>query len=51
MSDEFICNNFHFPDIDQVLNEFDDISKQIRISNNIHQEGKHQQSLDESVDG
>ena len=22
--DEFICNNFHAPDIDQVLNEFDD---------------------------
>ena len=28
--DELICNNFHAPDIDQVLNEFDDLKTQLQ---------------------
>ena len=28
--DEFICNNFHAPDIDQVLNEFDDLKTELQ---------------------
>ena len=28
--DEFICNNFHAPDIDQVLNEFDDLKTEVQ---------------------
>jgi len=28
--DEFICNNFHSPDIDQVLNEFDDLKTELQ---------------------
>ena len=40
--DEFICNNFHSPDIDKVLNEFDDLKQNFEQypGNNIHQEGK-----------
>ena len=28
--DEFICNNFHSPDIDQVLREFDDLKTELQ---------------------
>ena len=28
--DEFICNNFHAPDIDQVLNEFDELKTELQ---------------------
>ena len=40
--DEFICNNFHSPDIDKVLNEFDDLKQNFKQypGNNIHREGK-----------
>ena len=27
---EFICNNFHSPDIDKVLNEFDDLKTELQ---------------------
>ena len=30
MLDEFICNNFHSPDIDQALNEFDDLKTELQ---------------------
>ena len=30
MLDEFICNYFHSPDIDQVLNEFDDLKTELQ---------------------
>ena len=30
MLDEFICNNFHSPDFDQVLNEFDDLKTELQ---------------------
>ena len=30
--DEFICNNFHAPDIDQVLNEFDDLKIELQTT-------------------
>ena len=42
--DELICNNFQAPDIDQVLNEFDDLKQYIRRR-------ETQQFLDRSVDG
>ena len=28
--DEFICNNFHSPDIYQALNEFDDLKTELQ---------------------
>ena len=28
---EFICNNFHSPDIDKVLNELDDLKTELQI--------------------
>ena len=34
--DDFICNNFHAPDIDQVLNEFDDLKTELQT---IHTKG------------
>ena len=30
MLHEFICNNFYSPDIDQVLNEFDDLKTELQ---------------------
>ena len=30
MLDEFICNNFHLPNIDQALNEFDDLKTELQ---------------------
>ena len=30
MLDEFICNNFHSPDIDQALNEFDNLKTELQ---------------------
>ena len=30
MLDEFICNNFHSPDIDQALSEFDDLKTELQ---------------------
>ena len=32
MSDEFICNNFHAPDIAQVLNQFDDLKIELQTT-------------------
>ena len=46
--DEFICNNFHAPDIDQVLNEFDDLKPELK-QYTLRRET--QQFLDRSVDG
>ena len=48
--DDVICNNFHSPDIDQVLKEFDELLMKQSFKEYIPRREK-QQSLGQNVDG
>ena len=46
--DEFICNNFHASDIDQVLNEINDLKTELQT---MYTKKGNAAILDQSVDG